>query len=506
MFRFCRALLLMIFASAGAPVPASSATSAGIADELAHAARTNEVSGEPVQGQNLVRLYGAFGNVPLWKNDRANQRHAALTILAGALYQGIELRDLHADALTSLRADEASNDVLLSDALLRYVDRMAHGAEPSESNDWAIAPNAFDSVTAVAEAMRTRSVARLLVTVAPSHGHYRRLLNAYSVYSGLRWSAIKGDKIDLTDDTQRAELRARLAAEGDLAPESDEEVDALPTAVRRFQARHGLEIDGRVGHQTLAALNIPPEVRQAQIAAALDTWRRLPHDLPPKYVLVNTPAASLEVLDHDHTVFDSRVVVGDPKHPTPVLAARINAVTFNPHWDIPTSIITKEIIPKWHRDPQYLQKNDMVVIGQQPLRLQQRPGSKNALGAIKFEMPNPLDVYLHDSPARQLFAKTRRAFSHGCVRVERPHELAVLLLNSPDWSSESIDAAIATGTTRTLALKEPLPVLFIYVTAFVDESGQVNFRDDIYQRDQLNLPTREQTEIATLLDSGGCWG
>ena len=211
----------------------------------------------------------------------------------------------------------------------------------------------------------------------------------------------------------------------------------------------------------------------------------MPRDWPATRIVVNVPAAALAYYRNGTPEITSRVIVGAPIHPTPVLAARLESVLFNPPWNVPSSIIENEIRPALKRDPRYLQRHGYayweVNGGRQ---LVQVPGPKNSLGQIKFEMPNPDDIYMHDTPEQRLFAFARRTFSHGCVRVEDPRELARLVLDSGEWSPAAIDAAIAAKATRNVLLQRKIPVYMLYWTAFVDPDGTVEFRDDVYGRDK----------------------
>jgi murein L,D-transpeptidase YcbB/YkuD len=273
--------------------------------------------------------------------------------------------------------------------------------------------------------------------------------------------------------------------------------------VRRFQARHGLEADGLVGSLTRRTLNVPLAVRLQQIELNLERWRWLPRDLGPRYVVVNAAAAMLSMVEASRGVLSSRVIVGDPDHPTPVLASEIRALVLNPAWTIPDSIVAAEIVPALQRDPRYLRDRDIVVLdrlatdphglwvdwtavpAREPLpRLQQRPGPTNPLGRIKFDLPNRFDVYLHDTPSTALFARPVRARSHGCVRIERALELAALALAGHELADrQGLEHALATGGTRRVPLARPLPVYFLYWTAFV-EDGTLHFREDVYGRDR----------------------
>lgn len=318
-------------------------------------------------------------------------------------------------------------------------------------------------------------------------------------------------------------LRSRLAASGDLSGgEGDRIYDAdLRDAVRRFQERHGLSADGRVGRETLAALNIPVAQRIAQLELNKTRWESIPEP-GSTYVLVNTAAARLDAVEDGHAVLQMLVIVGDRLHPTPDLHSHVAAVVFYPPWNVPASIARREILPKLRRDPGYLAAQDLRIVnrpddpfgrtvnwraisaGTFPFQLRQLPGPRNSLGLIKFEIPNEYDVYLHDTPAKSLFQQPKRAFSHGCIRVSRPRELAAWILSAQGWDAEAVDAVIDEGLTRRIPVRRSIPVHVLYLTAFVDPDGTVQFRDDVYGRDREALLARQaEPALATETECRG---
>jgi murein L,D-transpeptidase YcbB/YkuD len=287
-------------------------------------------------------------------------------------------------------------------------------------------------------------------------------------------------------------LRARLAAEGYLpaAPEaqgSDLYDPALAGTVQRFQHFHGLEPNGKVDAPTLAELDIPAAGRVQQIQVNLERWRWLPNDFGARYIKVNIPEFKMELVDGGKTALEMRVVVGKAqRNRTPVFSDKMDYLELNPYWNIPADIVKNEIEPGLAQDPSYLERKNMEVVtdgGQQ--RYRQRPGADNALGQVKFMFPNQFDIYLHDTPADHLFAKAERDFSHGCIRLEKPLDLAdYLLKDDPKWTPEAIRAAIATGEQKTVSIPRPLPVHILYFTAWVEEDGTVEFRPDVYGADE----------------------
>ena len=284
------------------------------------------------------------------------------------------------------------------------------------------------------------------------------------------------------------DLKRRLAIEGDLTFDDGAAVydAAVRAAVLRFQERNGLRADGKLNASTIQRLNISAAERVAQISLNMERWRVDGRDLPATRVDVNVPDATAVLFKENLPALKMNAVVGAPGHDTPTLTSTIDTIVVNPPWNIPRSIIQNEIKPILKRNPNYLSENRMYWSGDQ---LIQEPGPHNALGRIKFEFPNRFSVYLHDTPSRRLFTDPERAQSHGCVRLERPLDLAeALLQGDPKWTREAIKDAIRSGDTIRIAAPEPIIVVIAYRTVFVEEDGLVQFRPDIYGLDtQLTL-------------------
>ena len=309
--------------------------------------------------------------------------------------------------------------------------------------------------------------------------------------------------------TQLASLLQRL---GDLPVDatvvlgSNKYEEPVVNAVKHFQARHGLEPDGRLGKATLAQLNTPMSQRVRQLRLTLERWRWVPHSFPRPPIVVNIPEFELRALDDSYgTELEMKVVVGKAYgHQTPVFSADMKQVIFRPYWNVPQSIQRAELMPKLDRDSSYLAKNRYEVVTPQntvvtngmvdettlaqlhsgKLRIRQTPGPENALGLVKFLFPNEHNVYLHATPATELFSRTRRDFSHGCIRVENPQQLAAWILrNQAEWTPERIADAMNGTKTIQVSLDRPIPVLIVYATAVVLESGEVRFFEDIYGQD-----------------------
>ena len=306
---------------------------------------------------------------------------------------------------------------------------------------------------------------------------------------------------------QVRELQALLVLFDDLSIDhqgSDHFDRSLDRALRRYQARHGLVADGVLGPATRAALNTPPQQRVAQLRLNHQRQTQFRAQAERRYVQVNIPEYRLRVVEDGAAVLEMKAIVGQSERPTPLLRSQIESLLVNPSWNVPRSIAEADILPRWHQQPDYLQRHGYRIVSgwsrprklveEQPelrslpfyqggdyLRLWQPPGEDNALGRFKFDFPNPYSVYLHDTPQRGLFRFDRRAFSSGCVRLERPELLARQLLDDPQ--RQTLEAALAGTRTRRLRLREPVPVYLTYWTAWIDGDGVLQQRADIYRQD-----------------------
>lgn len=327
-------------------------------------------------------------------------------------------------------------------------------------------------------------------------------------------------------------LKERLSLSGDL-PASAGSLDnplfdaALNEALRRFQRRHGIKPDGIVGGITRQALNVPVSKRIEQIAMNLERRRWLPDDLGQRHVLVNQPEYRLKIIENGKLIHQTRVVIGKSSHQTPEFSDEIELVVLNPYWNVPRSIATKEILPNLRRNPGYLSRRGMQLINRRgqsvnPYRIdwgnvsrqgfayniRQQPSPRNALGRIKFLFPNKHAVYLHDTPSKSLFKRSRRAFSHGCVRVQNPVKFAEVLMRQQfGWSRKKLTGKISTRRNQAIRLKRSIPVHLTYHTVWVDETGRVNFSPDMYGRDRhlakamkQMKPVRKYAELLTSID------
>lgn len=465
----------------------------------------------------------------------ASVRHA-LSLLADAASDGLAPEDYEAAGLAeralrlpgdpggSLLASAFEHDLgvamqrFLRDLHLGRVDPRALGFRVTRAA--SPAPVAPDFASLLRAAVTEQRLPQLVADLRPRMRQYGRLREALARYRVLATAGLTGrlpaqvpvKPGDLYGGA--AALQALLVALGDLpvdAPPAGDHYDAtLAEGVGRFQGRHGLTGDGVIGRSTLAALNVPLERRVKQLEQALERLRWLPADVGEHpFIGINIPLFRLWAWDPttpERTPVSMGVVVGRAlQTQTPVVAEDLRFLIFRPYWNVPRSILRNEVLPALQRHPGYLQRNDMEIVrGQsddaQPveataenlalleqgqLRLRQRPGAKNSLGRVKFIFPNDENVYLHDTPARSLFGRARRDFSHGCVRLEDPVALAQWVLrDQPDWTRERIEAAMDGKTSMRVDLTRPLPVILFYMTAMAMPSGPgVHFADDIYGHD-----------------------
>lgn len=394
----------------------------------------------------------------------------------------------------------------------RLVDNPFRASDSSGTDTAAIA-------SALADAIRGDSIERLIVAFQPAFAEYGALRDVLARYRalpadsglGLDRSRLPIHVGDTTADGPM--LRRRLAMLGDLEPgfvaDSSVNDTTLSLAIARFQARHGLTADGVVGAETAAALAVPMAQRVRQIELALERLRWLPREAGPRLILVNIATFRLQAFDslpmNVEPSFVTRVIVGRARRtPTPMLHRELRSLTFRPYWNVPRSILVNEILPELRENAGYLRANDMEavqgedqVVGDSAtadlmaqlasgaLRVRQRPGPGNALGRVRFDFPNDSNVYLHDTPGRELFARARRDLSHGCIRVEHPEALAFWTLRSlPGWESrDSVARAMAGPNSRRVALLNQIPIILEYRTAAAGPDGTTWFFPDIYRLD-----------------------
>jgi murein L,D-transpeptidase YcbB/YkuD len=471
--------------------------------------------------RRLARFYPGRSAPPLWLDDAGPLPRARRlrTMLERSEEEGLPSARYGLDAVAArwevpTPTDRACLDVLLTTAFERYGRDLATGiVSPREADRTWHLPRAapFDAVAAMRGVPPEEDATARLEALAPAHGLYRRLRSGLARYRRLSseggWdTTLTGPLLRPGDESEGvAALRARLQREGDLDPGGfalDRSYDATVTdAVRRFQRRHGLIDDGVVGPRTLAGLNTPVDTRLAQLRRAMERLRWLRRDLGDHYVLVNIGGFELTVVEHDRAVLAMRIVVGMADQPTPSFAATLRSLRINPYWNVPERIARDRLLPREERSPGYLAAHGFRVLDRRtgtwvepdvrPLagavpRLRQEPGPDNLMGRLAFTLPNPYDVFLHDSPARALFAREIRACSEGCVRIERAMALALhALRRAPEWTEARIQEEIDALRHHVLPLPEPIPVYVVYLPTWVDEDGLAHFHPDHYGREAV---------------------
>lgn len=390
------------------------------------------------------------------------------------------------------------NDTLVR-AALDYARAVHSGRLAPEDfkEDWGLRPAAYDPLPAFADAVRRDQIAQWIVNLPPPYAGYDGLQAGLTKYRALAeaggWKPLTpGEDIKLGAKGKAvAELRARLAVEDPEVAATGAFDTELKAAVQRAQRRYGLNPTGTVATQTRGALNVPVEARVRQIMANMERWRWLPETLDTNRIQVNIAAAVLTVFEGDKPVMSMKGVTGRPGDETPMLQSAVHSIVINPPWNVPAGIAKRELFPK---GAAYLKANGFRVIGEGAgARLQQAAGPQSALGRFKFDFDNPYAVYLHDTPSQATFGRYDRLASHGCVRVERPADLAGLLLrDDPKWAESAIQAAVATGKTQRVKLPEPATVYLLYWTAFASANGTMNFRADPYDWDSQLASKIEQ--------------
>ena len=485
----------------------------------------------------LPKLYTEREYLPAWSDDYGPFPYVEdfVEVIRNAYREGLRPEDyqLHkieaalSGLYTSLIGGEtldsakvAELDLMITDAFLLYASHLVNGRVDHRRvyPDWVVNQRSADLTAVLQRALASGEIEEELADLSPHYPGYVNLKEKLMEYRGIAekggWQRIpQGPKLQKGSRGERvAILKQRLMVSGDLESVAEDKHGIfdhdLEAAVRRFQKRNGLKDDGRVGRSTLEALNVPVEKRIRQIALNMDRLRWLPDDHGDRNIFVNIADFSLDVIEDEKSVMAMRIIAGKNDWRSCVLSAKMTYLELNPFWKVPDSIATKEILPKIRKDPGYLAKKNIKVywnwtdqakeidpmtvnwsrakVNNFRYKFRQEPGPGNPLGRIKFIFPNDCEIYLHDTPTRHLFGRARRDFSHGCIRIEKPVELATYLLrNKETWTRKKILAEIRKGKRQVVMLPDPINVLIFYGTAWVDREGVLQFRNDIYRIDEI---------------------
>jgi murein L,D-transpeptidase YcbB/YkuD len=494
-----------------AAAPAS-AVGASLAKLLGGAGDNLTVAGIQIPGQVLDSSYAGANDQPIWTDDGGlGPRGAALVDgFQAAKAAGMDMLDPQLAAIGTLTGAKAPDDIAMLEALLSATLLAAM----QDSGDLAPAD--------LLAAARQGDARIFIADHLPSTLLYWRLAHAVPVYRRYaaedNWPTISsGPKLEKgMTDPRVAILGQRLLATGELAAlgaKPDSFDDALAEALRKFQTSHGLDPDGKVGPQTLAALNVPADQRLGSILLNLARFRKLNSAMGERYLFINVAGMELSLVEHGQVTFFNKVIVGRRDRPTPLLQSVIRRIDFNPTWVVPAKIARIDEVNRMRADPTFFRTHNIRVFdgwgagareidpatvdwsqygpNNMPFALRQDPGPENALGPVKFDFANDYAVYVHGTPVQSLFSLAARSLSSGCVRTEHPVDLAAYLLrNDKNWQRSRIDDVVHKATTVSAPLAEPLPIMLTYETAWADKDGIVQFRPDIYALDSSSdVPT-----------------
>lgn len=388
-------------------------------------------------------------------------------------------------------------ELMLTAQYFAFADLVWEGMDPKVSNEvnWYL-PRKKVSYEEYLDSILEAKPGQLKAEKLPVYRQYDLLRTYLLKYRELdekaNWFKIKaGNRVFHPGDSSGliTQVRQRLSDLGDLKGDVRSQVydEDLEEAVKQFQFRHGLKDDGLLAKATFTELNVPYQQRVKQLLVNMERSRWLPVSLSSDYLVVNIPEFKLHVYSADNLLWSCNVVVGKTMHKTVIFSGELKYIVFSPYWNVPPSIVRNEVLKDMRKDENYLNKHHMEITGYRDglPEIRQKPGPWNSLGLVKFLFPNSYNIYLHDTPGKSLFNESSRAFSHGCIRISEPFKLAQFLLrDNPAWDDDKIIAAMNAGQEKFVPLKEKVPVFIAYFTAFVDRQGRINFRKDIYERDE----------------------
>jgi len=480
-------------------------------------------------GDSLTKYYTEREFKPIWSDEK--NRQDFIKIITGSYDEGLIPSDYHKERIVALAKlikagdakpeDYADLDLLMSDAVALYANHMNFGKvmQSKLRKTWDLPENPMpdDPNAEFEKALLAKNLPSFFKTFGPHYFMYEGLKSGLKKYRQIEaeggWPTIpQGETLKKgMTDARISVMRKRLKITGDLKNEEATDPQLfdgeLEEAVKSFQARNNLTQDGAVGKNTLAQMNVPVTERINQIRVNMERARWIMHKLEEDFLVVNIAGYNIRRITNDEIVYYSPVIVGRPYHQSPIFKGTIQYFVINPTWTVPYSIATKETLPKMLKNPNYLAEHNMIIMDRSgkkldpstidfskysrsnfPFTVRQEPGPHNALGQVKFIFPNPYSVYLHDTPGRSLFTREERAFSHGCIRLQKKWELLMGLMDEPDvWNMDKINEILATGKTTTIHLTKPIDILILYWTAGADKQDRIYFDADVYERDPAVL-------------------
>jgi len=395
------------------------------------------------------------------------------------------------DSLLIQEPMNAEAELMLTAQYFNYARKVWQGLGEKQTKelDWFLPRKKLNLQTLMDSLLHDSN--KEFIAVEPVYFQYSLLKSYLKNYRAIEsaggWPNIKPGKKAFKEGDSSISiqlLRKRLFITGDLQGDTNSMIfdNELEEAVKKFQHRHGWKEDGVVGRVVLKEMNRPVAELIQQIIVNMERCRWVPYNPQGEYFLVNIPAYKLYIFNKDSMLWNMNIVTGKPIHKTVIFNGNLKHVVFSPYWNVPASILKKEILPGIRRNPNYLKKHNMEWNGKS---VRQKPGPNNSLGQVKFLFPNSYSIYMHDTPSKNLFNEDERAFSHGCIRLSEPKKFAMYLLrNYPEWTEEKIDAAMNAGKEQWVTLKETVPVFIAYFTAWVDQQGKLNLRQDVYNRDK----------------------
>ncbi|WP_226389146.1 L,D-transpeptidase family protein [Penaeicola halotolerans] len=495
--------------------------------------------GEPILQLDLIdQLYQKGNGLLSQKWDAENNVRELLSAIENATQNGLNPEDYHLTSINYLiekiansnptsAEDVAELELLLTDSFLLLASHLAAGKTNATKIDpqWNAAKRDLEInwPTFVDSVLQAEKIAETLESLVPHHFQYTNLQKALLKYRSIQadggWAAFNPTEPKLVKGMSHPDvilLRNRLAkTQGFISIDTSDSTlfdESLHQQLLIFQRRNGLTPDGTLGPKTVEALNITVDQRIETIAANLERWRWIDDSLGAKHIMVNIADFNMQLIENRKVVFETEAIVGRTYRRTPVFSSMMTFMVLNPDWTVPPTILNNDIIPAVRKNIRYLAQKNMKVItregkevdpskidwqkassGNFPYMIRQMPGKDNALGQVKFMFPNSHNVYIHDTPTRDLFNQTERTFSSGCIRINRPIEFAKILVEThPSVAAEDIDRLLKQPNPKTIRFTQAIPVHLIYLTSWADDEGTVYFRPDIYDRDAILVAALKQ--------------